>query len=212
MKIFILLGEKSSKLKDIDLFCKAFNDNGLKLQKIMADDINISLSDKNCIYINGVKQSLPDAVISAYFGNMDSHNLYVTQMLESMGVLCINSSYCLTLARDKLKTFIKIKQHLPEILLPKTVFYSKNITENILKETAGFPLVVKIINGSKGMGVETADNFSEAITKAEFLKKKFNDHLTEKTCVLLSAAENILHLLYVHLPKASHQMLHKAEK
>lgn len=39
MKIFILLGEKSSKLKDIDLFCKAFNDNGLKLQKIMADDI-----------------------------------------------------------------------------------------------------------------------------------------------------------------------------
>ena len=177
MKIFILLGEKSSKLKDIDLFCKAFNDNGLKLQKIMADDINISLSDKSCIYINGVKQSLPDAVISAYFGNMDSHNLYVTQMLESMGVLCINSSSCLTLARDKLKTFIKIKQHLPEIFLPKTVLYSKNITENILKETTGFPLVVKIINGSKGMGVETADNFSEAITKAEFLKKKFNDDI-----------------------------------
>lgn len=27
------------------------------------------------------------------------------------------------------------------------------------------------------MGVETADNFSEAITKAEFLKKKFNDDI-----------------------------------
>lgn len=177
MEIYILLGEKSNKLKDIDLFCKAFEDNGLKLKKVMAEDIDISLSDNNCIYIKGVRHSLPDAVISAYFGNIDSHNLYITQMLESMGVLCINSSSCLTLARDKLKTFIKIKQCLPEILIPKTILYSKNITEDILKETIGFPLVVKIINGSKGMGVETAGNFSEAVKKAEILKEKFNDDI-----------------------------------
>lgn len=33
MEIYLLLGEKSAALKDIDIFCDAFEKNGIKLKK-----------------------------------------------------------------------------------------------------------------------------------------------------------------------------------
>jgi len=173
MEIYLLLGEKSSKLKDIDLFCHVFEKNNVKIRRILTDDIDISTDG---VYINGRLSPLPDCVISAYYGNMISHNLYITQMFESIGILCIDSYDCLIDAKDKLKTIFKIKKHMPEINIPKTLFYSPNITEEMLS-SIGYPLVVKINSGSKGKGVALCNSFEEAIKKAKEFSLTFNDDI-----------------------------------
>lgn len=94
MEIYLLLGEKSAALKDIDILCDSFEKNGIKLKKVMTNSIDISYPFNGQISLNGQKHPLPDAVISAYFGNINAYNLYVTRYFESMGVLCINTADC----------------------------------------------------------------------------------------------------------------------
>ncbi len=175
MEIYLLLGEKSAALKDIDIFCSAFEKNGIKLKKVMTDTIDISYPFNGQISINGQKCPVPDAVISAYFGNINDYNLYVTRYFESMGVLCINTADCIVDARDKLKTILKIGQNLPEIKIPDTLLLSQNTTAEFINEKMSFPCVIKIINGSKGIGVELCQSAKEAIDKAEKFKLKYSD-------------------------------------
>lgn len=175
MEIYLLLGEKSAALKDIDIFCDAFEKNGIKLKKVMTDTIDISYPFNGQISVNGQKCPLPDAVISAYFGNMNDYNLYVTRYFESMGVLCINTADCIIDARDKLKAMLKISQNLPNIKIPDSLLLSPNTTAEFIKEKMSFPCIIKILNGSKGIGVELCQSAEEAIKKATEFKEKYGD-------------------------------------
>ena len=69
MEIYLLLGPKSAGLKDIDLFCRAFEKTGVQLKKIMANDIDVMCCNDNSLFINGSRGAIADAVIYAYFGN-----------------------------------------------------------------------------------------------------------------------------------------------
>ncbi|MCJ7854956.1 hypothetical protein MUJ63_01425 [Lachnospiraceae bacterium NSJ-143] len=184
MEIYLLLGPKSAGLKDIDLFCRAFEKTGVQLKKIMANDIDVMCCNDNSLFINGSRAPIPDAVISAYFGDINSHNLYVTGEFESMGILCINSARCLVEARDKLTGLLKIKASLLEVRIPKTLLYSKGLSPELVKSFIGFPLVAKIIHGSRGAGVEIvpdtesldkivrtmADTYSDGVLLQEYIK------------------------------------------
>ena len=177
MEIYLLLGEKSAGLKDIDIFCNAFEKNGIKLKKVMTDTIDISYPFNGQITINKEKHPLPDAVISAYFGNINDYNLYVTRYFESMGVLCINTADCIIDARDKLKAILKISQNLPDIKIPDTLLLSQNTTAEFINKKMSFPCIIKIINGSKGIGVELCHSAQEAIKKSKEFKEKYNDRV-----------------------------------
>lgn len=175
MEIYLLLGEKSAALKDIDIFCSGFEKNGIKLKKIMTDTIDIFSQKEKIISIKGKEYPLPDAVISAYFGNINDYNLYVTRYFESMGILCINTADCIIDARDKLKTILKIRQTLPYVKIPDTMLLNQNTNTEFIKEKMSFPCIIKILNGSKGIGVELCQNAEEATKKAKIFKEKYND-------------------------------------
>ena len=175
MEIYLLLGEKSAALKDIDIFCRGFEKSGIKLKKIMTDTINISYPFNGQITVDGQKRPLPDAVISAYFGNINDYNLYITRYFESMGVLCINTAGCIIDCRDKLKTILKICQNMPDIKIPDTLLLSPNTKYGFIAEKMSFPCVIKILNGSKGTGVELCRSAEEAVKKANEFKEKYND-------------------------------------
>lgn len=177
MEIYLLLGEKSAGLKDIDIFCDAFEKNGIKLKKVMTDTIDISYPFNGQITINKEKHPFPDAVISAYFGNINEYNLYVTRYFESMGVLCINTADCIIDARDKLKAILKISQNLPDIKIPDTLLLSQNTTVEFINKKMSFPCIIKILNGSKGIGVELCHSAQEAIKKSKEFKEKYNDRV-----------------------------------
>ena len=166
MKIYILLSPKSQNIKDIEFFISDFAKFGVNLTPVIINDINIVCGNKNRLFINGCETEMPDAVICAFFGDINRHSLYVAQVFESMGVLCINPASCLTDAADKLKSIIKIKTCLPDVKFPETILYESGLSENILK-SIGFPMVVKINGGSMGTGVALAKT---AVRRLIFLK------------------------------------------
>lgn len=190
MKIYILLSPKSQNIKDIEFFISDFAKFGVNLTPVIINDINIVCGNKNRMFINGCETEMPDAVICAFFGDINRHSLYVAQVFESMGVLCINPASCLTDAADKLKSIIKIRTCLPDVKFPETILYESGLSENILK-SIGFPMVVKINGGSMGTGVALAKNRGEAVDISESFSKKYNDSVILQKYIESSAGMDI---------------------
>lgn len=177
MNGWILVGEKSVNLNDLNIFVDTFNKMGFPLKKIFANQITPIASNQNVVYVNGKKEHLPSFVVSAFFGNNDYHNRAVVKMLESMGVLCINTYACLIDTCDKLKSFQLVREKVKTALLPKTILYHPSLTEVFLTQSIGFPMVIKINHGAKGTGVELADSYSHLKNIIELFQAEYSDEI-----------------------------------
>jgi RimK family alpha-L-glutamate ligase len=176
MDAWILVGEKSRSLKDIDKFINRFKAKGINMQKISVEDIAVLFPcEKDSVFLCGKKTKLPPFVMSAYFGNINEHSLAVSHMLEGKDTLAINSARCIASAADKLKTYITVSTNLPQISVPKTMLWKNTMTEEFISENFSYPLILKINHGSKGNGVELVSSYDELLKTAEELKKIFND-------------------------------------
>lgn len=188
---FILIGEKSSKLKDLDIFTETFNSLGLPLEKVYADDIAVISGETPYTYIRGAKTPPPDFIIPAFFGDNTYHNRSVVRMFESIGVLCINNCDCLINTGDKLKSFQLIKKHAPYACLPKTMLYMPSIGEKTITENFSFPIIVKIDHGAKGTGVSLAKNYDHLIDIIGLYRKSYNDEILLQEFISESAGVDL---------------------
>jgi RimK family alpha-L-glutamate ligase len=177
MNGWILVGEKSVNLNDLNIFVDTFNKMGLPLTKVFANQITPIASNENVVYVNGRQEKLPSFIVSAFFGNNDYHNRSVVKMLESMGVLCINTYACLIDTCDKLKSFQLVREKVKTALLPKTILYHPSLNEAFLTQTIGFPMVIKINHGAKGTGVELAQNYSHLTSIVTNFQYAYDDEI-----------------------------------
>ena len=178
MKAWILTGEKSHHLKDIDKFVDRFKKYSIDMEKINVSSIDIiNTDDKDLISVNGQFVNVPPLIISAYFGNIDFKSLMATKILENKNTLIFNSSYCIETARNKLKTYIIADNLNCGILSPKTMVLTENSSQQFIENNFSYPLILKINSGSKGDGVEIAENYNYLIKKANALKEKYNDEI-----------------------------------
>lgn len=177
MNGWILVGEKSVNLNDLNIFVDTFNKMGLHLKKVFAGQITAIASNEKVVFVNGKKEELPNFIVSAFFGNNDYHNRSVVKMLESMGVLCINNYACLIDTCDKLKSFHLVNEKVKSTLLPKTILYNPSLTEDFLNQNIGFPLVIKINHGAKGTGVELAQNYTHLNSIIAQFKAEYDDEI-----------------------------------
>lgn len=191
MNGWILVGEKSANLKDVDIFIKGFTDIDINLKKVFAKDISIFIDENDSIYVNGKKTDLPDFSVSAFFGNYDYHNHSVVKLLEGRGVLCINGYSCLINARDKMKSFLLVKEAVPAACLPKTLLYNSSYSEALIKEAIGFPLVAKINHGAKGNGVHLVNNFTELTEVVSVLEEKYGDEIILQEYISFSKGKDL---------------------
>lgn len=121
-----------------------------------------------------------DAVIprigaaSTFFGTA------VVRQFEQMGVYCVNSSQAISNARDKLRAFQILSRH--NIGIPHTAFVKqRSAVMPTIKSMGGAPVVIKLLEGTQGIGVILADTnkVAEAIietmqsTKQNVLIQKF---------------------------------------
>src|SRR5690606_17215570 len=90
----------------------------------------------------------------------------VVRQFEMRKVFTATESQALMRSRDKLRSFQILAR--AGIGLPKTVFtnYSKNIDE-ILSEINSFPLIIKLLEGTQGLGVVLAENKNAATSVIE---------------------------------------------
>lgn len=109
------------------------------------------------VYYNGEKLPHYDAVIPRIGASVTFYGLAVLRQFEMMGVFPLNESVAIGRSRDKLRSLQILARD--GIGLPVTTFaHDPKQTEEVLKLAGGAPLVIKLLEGTQGIGVVLADS------------------------------------------------------
>ncbi|MCC7333315.1 MAG: 30S ribosomal protein S6--L-glutamate ligase [Flavobacteriales bacterium] len=102
-----------------------------------------------------------DAVIPRIGASVTFYGAAVVRQFEMMKVFSATESQALVRSRDKLRSLQILSRS--GLGLPKTAFtnYSKNV-KNVLKIVGGAPCVIKLLEGTQGVGVVLAENQNAA--------------------------------------------------
>lgn len=121
-----------------------------------------------------------DAVIPRIGAATTFFGTAVVRQFEQMGVFCLNSSQAINNARDKLRAFQILSRH--NIGIPHTAFVKhRQSVMPTIQSMGGAPVIIKLLEGTQGIGVILADTnkVAEAIietmqsTKQNVLIQKF---------------------------------------
>ncbi len=116
------------------------------------------------LYYKSKKLSTYDAVIPRIGASVTFFGTATVRQFEQMGVFCVNASHAISVSRDKLRALQILSRH--EIGIPKTLFV-RNTAEILpgIERLGGAPVVVKLLEGTQGIGVILADStkIAEAI-------------------------------------------------
>ncbi len=108
------------------------------------------------VYYNGEKLVGYDAVIPRIGASVTFYGLAVLRQFEMMGVYPLNESVAIGRSRDKLRSMQILARE--GLGLPVTTFaHDPKQTEEVLKLAGGAPLVIKLLEGTQGIGVVLAD-------------------------------------------------------
>lgn len=114
-------------------------------------------SRRPAIYYLGEKLPLYDAVIPRIGASITFYGLAVLRQFEMMGVYPLNESVAIGRSRDKLRSLQLLARD--GIGLPVTTFaHDPKQTEEVLKVSGGAPVVIKLLEGTQGIGVVLADS------------------------------------------------------
>ena len=109
------------------------------------------------IYYNGEMLPYYDAVIPRIGASVTFYGMAVVRQVEMMGVYCLNKSIAIGRSRDKLRSMQLMARE--GIGLPVTTFaYDPKQTEEVVQLAGGAPLVIKLLEGTQGVGVVLADS------------------------------------------------------
>ncbi|MEZ4800748.1 MAG: 30S ribosomal protein S6--L-glutamate ligase [Flavobacteriales bacterium] len=107
-----------------------------------------------------------NAIIPRIGASVTFYGTAVVRQFEMMNIFTAVESQSLVRSRDKLRSLQILSR--AGLGLPKTVFtnYSKDV-DRILKEAGGAPLVIKLLEGTQGLGVVLAENKKAATSVIE---------------------------------------------
>jgi ribosomal protein S6--L-glutamate ligase len=106
------------------------------------------------------------AVIPRIGASVTFYGTAVVRQFEMMQIFTAVESQALVRSRDKLRSMQILSR--AGLGLPKTVFtnYSKDVSK-IIDEAGGTPVVIKLLEGTQGLGVVLADNEKAAVSVIE---------------------------------------------
>jgi ribosomal protein S6--L-glutamate ligase len=123
-----------------------------------------------------------DAIIPRIGASVTFYGTAVVRQFEMMGVYCVNESIAISRSRDKLRSLQLLARK--GIGLPVTGFaHSTKFTDDLIKMVGGTPLVIKMLEGTQGVGVVLAETHQAAESviqafrgmKANFLVQEMID-------------------------------------
>lgn len=97
-----------------------------------------------------------DAVIPRIGASVSFYGTAVVRQFEMMGIYCVNESVAISRARDKLRSIQLLSRKGAGI--PWTAFAnSPDDVSSLIREVGGAPLVIKVLEGTQGVGVVLAE-------------------------------------------------------
>jgi ribosomal protein S6--L-glutamate ligase len=109
------------------------------------------------LYFKNKRLSSYDAVVPRIGASISSFGTAVVRQFEQMGVFCLNPSHAISVSRDKLRALQALSRH--RVGIPTTLFV-RHTSEIIpgIERMGGPPVVVKLVEGTQGIGVILADS------------------------------------------------------
>ncbi|RMA65857.1 30S ribosomal protein S6--L-glutamate ligase [Ulvibacter antarcticus] len=132
---------------------------------------DIVIEKKNpVIFYKGKKLEHADAVIPRIGASVTFYGTAVVRQFEMMRTFTTTESQALVRSRDKLRSLQVLSR--AGLGLPKTIFtnYSRNVKE-IVEQAGGAPVIIKLLEGTQGIGVILA----ETKKAAESVIEAFNN-------------------------------------
>ncbi len=120
-----------------------------------------------------------DAVLPRIGASITYYGTAVVRQFQEMDVFCANTAHGITNSRDKLRSLQILSRH--HIGIPRTTFVrdKKDILPSI-ERVGGAPIIIKLIEGTQGIGVLLAESLKAAESIIELLQSQKQNILIQK--------------------------------
>ncbi|MAC52285.1 MAG: 30S ribosomal protein S6--L-glutamate ligase [Gimesia sp.] len=120
-----------------------------------------------------------DAVLPRIGASITYFGTAVVRQFEQMDIFCANSSSGITNSRDKLRSLQILSRH--QIGIPQTTFVrDKKDVLPAIERVGGAPVVIKLLEGTQGIGVLLAESVKSAEAIIELLQNQKQNVLIQK--------------------------------
>lgn len=173
MKIGIL--SRNSELYSTKRLVEACEQRGHNVEIIdtLSCYMNITSSNPKIHYKGRILDEF-DAIIPRIGSDITFYGASVVRQFEMMGVYTLNKSIAITRSRDKLRSMQILAGH--NVNLPITGYASSaDDIKDLIEMVGGAPLVVKLLEGTQGLGVVLAEtNKAAESVLGAFMELKAN--------------------------------------
>lgn len=116
---------------------------------------------KPCVHYQGQALDDLDAIIPRIGASITFYGTSVVRQFEMMGVYTVNESVAISRSRDKLRSLQLLSRR--GVGMPLTGFAnSPDDIDDLIKLVGGPPLIIKILEGTQGVGVVLAETIKAA--------------------------------------------------
>ncbi|SMR74542.1 ribosomal protein S6--L-glutamate ligase [Marinobacterium sediminicola] len=131
------------------------------------------------LYFRGRQLSDYDAVLPRIGASITYYGTAVVRQFQEMDVFCANTAHGIANSRDKLRSLQILARH--HIGIPETTFVrDKRDVLPAIERVGGAPVIIKLIEGTQGIGVLLADTVKAAESIIELLQSQKQNVLIQK--------------------------------
>jgi len=151
-------------------------------QAKIVDTLRFAISTEHAapnLYYDNKRLTAYDAVLPRIGASITYYGTAVVRQLEQMGVFCANTAGGIVNSRDKLRSLQILSRH--DIGIPPTEFVRRK--EDVLpaiERAGGAPVIIKLLEGTQGVGVILADTIKIAQAIIETLQSTRQNVLIQK--------------------------------
>lgn len=131
------------------------------------------------LYFRQKSLSSYDAVLPRVGASITYFGTAVVRQFQEMDVFCANTAHGIANSRDKLRSLQILSRH--HIGIPRTSFVvDKKDVIPAIERVGGAPVVIKLIEGTQGIGVLLAESLKTAESMIELLQSQKQNVLVQK--------------------------------
>lgn len=178
LKIGIL--SRNPRIYSTKRLVEAAKKRGHKVTVLDTLRFGMTVESKNPdLVYKGKPLSAYDAVIPRIGASISFYGAAVVRQFEQMGIFAINPSAAISISRDKLRSLQNLSRH--DIGIAKSAFVTqKSDVLPAIEEVGGAPVIIKLLEGTQGVGVILADSVKIAEAIIETLQSTRQNVLIQK--------------------------------
>ena len=159
---------------------KAALDRGYKVKVLDTMQFAIDLEKENPdLFYRQRQLGHYDAVLPRIGSSITYFGTAVVRQFQQIGVFCANTADGIIVSRDKLRSLQLLSRH--KIGIPRTAFVKeKKDVMPAIERVGGVPVIIKLIEGTQGIGVLLAEKLETATSIIELLQSQKQNILIQK--------------------------------